>query len=169
MSTTYAAASCGFLPLHLYEGPSLERAAEVCAAINRFALESMGFGPVPAASRGLLDPMPLREMLNALDEVERFNGRPKMLGVPYSSHMVPAERLVAAVYTLLNFAPTRGADKEDDEIPVRFTAKRWGDDYVHFMLIGQRLRSELQDEEDDPEQQDDRGLSITSTVSEVAA
>lgn len=152
---TYADATCGFLPLHLYEGPSLERALDICQAINSFAMESMGFGPVSAKARTLLDPLGLRDMLDAVDEVTRFNGRPEMLGVSYSSYMHPAERLIAAVYTLLNF-PTRTTDKEDDEIPVRFTTRgRWtGDDVVHFLLVGQRLRSELDDEETDEEEQD---------------
>lgn len=163
--TTYAAASCGFLPLHLYEGASLERASGICSAINSFAMESMGFGPVPAANRKMLEPMPLRAMLDAVAEVERFNERPRMFGVNYGAYMVPAERLVAAVYTLLNFAPTRSDDKDDDEIPVRFTARdKWtGEDVVHFMLVGQRRKDDLDDEDDDPEEQPD--FAITEKVS----
>lgn len=141
--------SCGFLPLHLYDGPTMDRSIAICDAVIAFAMESMGFVPVPAQARALLDPLSLRDMLDAIDEVERYNTRPAMNGVSRSVHMVPAERLLAAVYTLLNFAPTRSDEKEDDEIPVRFTAKRWGDDYVHFMLIGQRLKSEVDSEEDE--------------------
>lgn len=155
MSRPLVPASCGFYPVHLYEGPSLDRALGICDAVNAFALESMGFDPVPAAARKLLAPLSLRDMLDALDEVERYNDRPAMDGVSRSVHMVPADRLIAAVYTLLNFAPTRSDDKEDDEIPVRFTSHRWGDDYVHFLMIGQRLKSEV-DREDDEVDEDDR-------------
>lgn len=155
MSRPLVPASCGFYPAHLYEGPALDRALGICGAVNAFAPESMGFDPVPAAARKLLSPLSLRDMLDALDEVERYNARPAMDGVSRSTYMVPAERLIAAVYTLLNFAPTRSDDKDDDEVPVRFTSHRWGDDYVHFLMIGQRLKSEV-DREDDEDEGDDR-------------
>lgn len=139
-----AAPTCGFLPLHLYEGPELDRAMRVCADINAFALAAMGIGnATPKAVEGLS----LRDMLDALDTVERWNARPKMEGVGYSMCMVPAERLIAAVYTLVNF-PLRPQDGDQDLI-VRFDSKHWGTDYVNALVV---IRQERKDEDEESEE-----------------
>lgn len=137
MSDQYAAPTCGFLPLHLYEGPELERAVDVCASINAFALATMGIGtPDPKAVADLS----LRDMLDALETVERYNDRPKMMTVPHSLYMVPAERLIAAVYTLVNFR-LRPQDGEQDAI-VCFTEQRWGTEYVNALVVARQERPE---------------------------
>lgn len=141
--TTYAAPTCGFLPLHLYEGPELDRAMRICADINAFALATMEIGsPDP---KGVAD-LSLRDMLDALDTVERWNARPKMECVGYSMCMVPAERLIAAVYTLVNF-PLRPQDDGQDLI-VRFDSKHWGTDYVNALVV---IRQERKDDDDEME------------------
>lgn len=140
-----APATTGFLPGHLYEGPELERAQEICAAINAFGLETMGLAKADPANVRHLS---LRQMLDAFAVVERWNDRPHTNGVSHSICMVPAERLVAAVYTLVHFAdPSPCGDEDDDTLPARFTQRRWGDDFVHFLLIGSREKGEI--EEDD--------------------
>jgi hypothetical protein len=141
-----APASTGFLPTHVYEGPELERAKDICSAINAFAMEGMGLGKADVAK---VQDLSLREMLDALALVERWNDRPKTEGVPYTLSIVPDERLVAAVYTLVNFADlSPDGDEESDDIPVRFTQRRWGDEYVHFLLIGNRNKRDVEDGED---------------------
>lgn len=144
--TTLAPASTGFMPGHLYEGPELERAKDICAAINAFAMETMGLGTAdPAKVRHLS----LREMLDAVAIVEKYNDQPSMNGVSRSVYMVPAERLVAAVYTLVHFCdPSPCGDKDDDDLIVRFTQKRWGHEFVHFLLVGNREKNEIEAEED---------------------
>lgn len=142
-----APSTTGFLPGHLYEGHDLERAKDICHAINAFAMETMGLGKGdPAKVRDLS----LRQMLDAVDLVERWNHRPQMDGISYSVCMVPAERLVAAVYTLVNFCSRSpcGGDDEDD-ILVRFTQHRWGDEFVHFILVGNREKKAIEAEDDD--------------------
>lgn len=147
--TTLAPATCGFLPLHVYEGPDLDRALDICHAVNAFAMEAMGLGK--ADPKAVAD-LSLRDMLDALETVKRWNRRPHMDGVSYSTSMVPAERLIAAVFTLVNFAdPSPCGDKDDDHMAVRFTQRRWGDNYVHFLLIGDRLASEVESDEDEEE------------------
>lgn len=140
---TYVAATCGFLPLHLYEGPELERAQDICAAINAFAMAAMGLGN--ANPKAVAD-LSLRDMLDALDTVERWNDRPKMEGVGYSMCMVPAERLIAAVYTLVNF-PLRPQDDGQDLI-VRFDNRHWGTDYVNALVVVRHERKEDDEMED---------------------
>ncbi len=145
--TTLTPATTGFLPTHLYEGPALERAKDICHAINAFAMETMGLGKADVAK---VKDLSLREMLDALEMVKRWNDRPVTDGVSYSVCMVPAERLIAAVYTLVhhcNRSPC--GDEDDDDILVRFTQHRWGDDYVHFLLIGNRDAKEMEGESDD--------------------
>lgn len=142
--TIYANATCGFLPLHLYEGLELERALTIVHAINTFALD--GIGLAHADPKPLAD-LSLQEMLDAVRIVERYNERPRMLGVGNSLTMVPADRLIAAVYTLINFYNPSAHDGDDgDDIPVRFTARRWGDETVHFLLIGARPKQTLEDD-----------------------
>lgn len=148
MSRTYADTTCGFLPLHLYEGTELDRAMDICHAINLFAMEGMGFG-AKADVEPLRD-LTLREMLDAVDMVEAWNDRPKMNGFGYTCCMVPAERLTAAVYTLLHFFDRSACDQDGDHIPVRFRFRSWGTDYVHFLLVGNREAQEFEvDEEED--------------------
>lgn len=153
--TTYSAATCGFLPLHLYEGPELDRASDICARINAFAIETMGLGCLGRADPKSVDCLSLQDMLDAVRVVKRFNARPKMYGVGASCHMVPDDRLTAAVYTLINFHDSRATGQDDDDIPVRFTARsRWtGDEHVHFLLVGNRPHSEVADDEQDDDQE----------------
>lgn len=142
-----APATCGFLPIHVYESPELERAKTICHAINQFAMESMGLGKADAEK---IADLSLRDMLDALEVVERWNARPRMHGVASSSTMVPAERLIAAVYTLIHFRELRPIGDEDgDTMPVRFTQRRWGTEYVHFLLVGNRDASTVQREEEE--------------------
>lgn len=141
--TIHVDATAGFLPLHLYDGPEFERAQRVCAAINAFALEE--FGLATARPADLID-VSLQDMLDCVRLVERWNARPKMYGVSYETIMVPDDRLTAAVYTLLHFK-SRSADKDDDSIPVRYREKRWGEETVHFLLVGARPASEIDEDE----------------------
>lgn len=134
----YAPPTCGFLPLHLYEGPDLDHASEIVAGINSLAFCAMGLGDAVVAKIAKLS---LREMLDAVDVVERFNDKPKILGETYSISMVPAERLVAAAYTLIHYAPY-GRD-EDDEIIARQDVTRWGEKKAHFVLVGARPASKI--------------------------
>jgi hypothetical protein len=144
----YAPSTCGFLPLHLYEGPDLDHASEIVAGINSLAFCAMGLGDAVVAKIAKLS---LREMMDAVDVVERFNRKPTMLGETYSISMVPAERLVAAAYTLLNYA-SYGRD-DDDDIVVRQDVTRWGEKKAHFVIVGARCASKINaDEEDDQEQ-----------------
>lgn len=140
----HAAPTCGFLPLHLYEGPELDRAQDICAAINAFAMAAMGIGN---ASPKAVQDLSLRDMLDALDTVERWNDRPKMEGVGYSMCMVPAERLIAAVYTLVNF-PLRPQDGNQDLI-VRFDNQRWGTDYVNALVVVRQERKDVDEESEE--------------------
>lgn len=145
--TALAPASTGFMPEHLYEGPELERAKDICHAINAFAMETMGLG---TADPNKVKVLSLRQMLDAVDLVERWNDRPHMNGVTYSVCMVPAERLVAAVYTLVNFCSRSPCgEDDDDDVIVRFTQKRWGDEFVHFLLVGNREKNEIEAESDE--------------------
>lgn len=132
-----ASSTTGFLPLHVYEGPALERALDICHAINAFALAEFDLAtPDP---RKLKD-LSLREMLDALAMVEAWNARPRISGETTSISFVPAERLIAAVYTLINFHnPSAIGDCDDDHIPARFTKRHWGDDVTHFLCVGSRL------------------------------
>jgi len=151
VSETLADQTCGFLPVHLYEGLELERAKTICHAINSLAMASMGLGDGADAPKVLRD-LSLRDMLDALETVERWNDRPKMMGVASSVSMVPAERLIAAAYTLMNFH-LRPQDDEDDLI-VRFDATRWGEKHAHLLIVARRDPDELdrdQDEDDEAE------------------
>lgn len=146
--TTYAPKTCGFLPLHLYEGPELERALAVVNEINSMAMSAMQIGK---SRTGLIEKMGLRDMLDAVEIVEAWNDRPKTNGESHSMALVPAERLTAAAYTLLNFKGCGGdTDKDDDHIVVRIDARHWGDDIAHWLLVGARTVAELEadDEED---------------------
>lgn len=149
--TTYAESSCGFLPLHLYEGADLERARNIVHAINLFALDGMGIG-VDRARPDVIADLSLQDMLDAVRTVERWNARPKMMGVGYSQSMVPDDRLTAAVYTLIHFHDQHAiGDADGDHIPVQFTAQHWGDKVVHFLLVGARPKPDAMDEDDDEE------------------
>lgn len=138
--------TCGFLPVHLYEGPDLDDALDICRAINSLAMCSMGLGcGVPE----LLRDVSLREMLDALETVERWNDRPRISGVASSVSMVPAERLIAAAYTLVNFH-LRPQD-EGTDVLVRFDKERWGETTAHFLAVCQRQLSEMNEAEDEDE------------------
>lgn len=66
------------MPLHLYEGPELERAHTIVHAINAFALDGMGLAhadPKPLAD------LSLQEMIDAVRIVECYNARPRMFGL----------------------------------------------------------------------------------------
>lgn len=149
MTTDIADPTCGFLPLHLYEGPELERAQSICAAINSLAMAGMGLGDGGAAAPKLLRDLSLRDMLDALDTVERYNDRPKISGVGYSVCMVPAERLIAAAYTLLHFFDKSASDQDGDDVPVQFAFSHWGEQRVHFLLVGNRPAADLADDEEE--------------------
>lgn len=145
--STLVAPTAGFGLNHIYEGPELERALEICHAINAFALEEFDLATAdPATVRDLS----LREMLDAVDMVMAWNDRPRVEGVAHSISFVPAERLIAAVYTLVNFAARSPCgDADDDHIPVRCTQRQWGTDYVHFLAVGNRRKSQSDDAEDE--------------------
>lgn len=139
--------STGFVGDHLYEGPELERAIEICSAINDFALEDLGLA---TADPKKVTDLTLREMIDAKDTVERFNTRPKIDSVTHSIFMVPDERLISAVYTLVHFCERSPCgDADDDHIPVRFTQRWWGEDYVQFLLIGNREKKAVEPEDED--------------------
>lgn len=144
---TLASPTTGFLPAHVHEGPALDRAREICRAINAFALAELDLAtPDPRK----LENLTLREMLDALATVEAWNDRPRVSGEAHSTSMVPAERLIAAVYTLIHFSdPSAIGDKDDDHIPVRFTKRHWGDDVTHFLAIGSRVAQPVSDCEDE--------------------
>lgn len=144
---TIVPATTGFMPTHLYDGPDLDRAQAICAAINAFAMETMGLGKAdPAKVRDLS----LRQMLDAVALVEQWNDRPHLNGVAHSICMVPAERLVAAVYTLVHFCQLSPCgDTDDDDIIVQFTQRRWGVDMVQFLVVGSRDAKATEDGEDD--------------------
>ena len=132
-----ASSTAGFLPLHVYEGSALERALDICHAINAFALAEFDLAtPDPRK----LEDVSLREMLDALAMVEAWNARPRISGETTSISFVPAERLIAAVYTLLHFhIPSADGDSDDDHIPVRFTKRSGGENVTHFLCVGSRL------------------------------
>lgn len=143
-----APATCGFLPVHLYEGPELERALGICSAINAFGLEELGLAK--ADPKAIAD-LSLRDMLDALETVERWNRRPHTTGGNRWTSMVPAERLTASVYTLVHFCNRASCGQSsDDHVPVRFTTRRWGEDIVHFLAVGARVATEI-DEFDEQE------------------
>lgn len=144
---TIADATCGFLPVHLYEGPELDRAMDICYAINSMAMAAMGLGDGASAPATLRD-LELRDMLDAVALVERYNDRPCISGVPQSVSMVPVECLIAAAYTLLHYFDKRAADQDDDETPVLFAFRHWGNDMVHFLIVGNRPAPQLADEDE---------------------
>lgn len=128
--------TAGFVPLHLYEDTELLRAQKIVAAINSFAMAPMGLGEAKPKD---LNGISLREMLAAVDVVERYNDRPRMSGVGTTICMVPDDRLTAAVYTLLHYA---GHDRDY----VIGTFKSWHG--VHFVAVGVRDVSEIEVGED---------------------
>jgi hypothetical protein len=138
--TTYAADTCGFLPLHLYEDRDLDHALDVVSAICAFGMEEF----VPnRASASALQEMSLQQMLDAVRLVERYNRRPVTLNRRQSFCAVPADRLTAAVYALLGYRP-RVADKDEDTIPVRFSQRRWGQLETFFLVVGGRPAAEFE-------------------------
>lgn len=142
--------TAGFLPLHAFWGPEFDRAQQIVASINSMAMESMGLGK---AETKILHDLSLRDMLDAVETVDQWNKMPSQDGISRSVYMVPAERLTAAAYTLLNFCDLHpNGDQDHDHIPVRFTKRNWGDDYVHFLLVGNRLKSEADAEDDEAEE-----------------
>lgn len=143
---TLLPATAGFLPLHLFWTPAFERAASIAHAINAFALETMGLAK---ADESQLRDLSLRDLLDAVATVEQWNEMPSQDGVSRSIYMVPAERLTAAVYTLIHFR-LRPQDETDDLI-VRMTERRWGDDVVHFLAVGRRDASDIEADNDEKE------------------
>jgi hypothetical protein len=144
---TYAPATCGFLPLHLYEGPDLEHASEIVAGINSLAMSAMDF--CDGDIRAIKD-LSLRQMLDAVEVVERYNRKPIPLGTTHHSYMVPAERLTAAAYTLIHFQ--RRWDDEDTEILV--SLKKLGSGgrkKVHVIAVGVCNEPEKTDETEETE------------------
>ena len=139
-----APATCGFLPLHLYDGPDLERAADICSAINLFALEGIGLGG--RADPKLLRDLSLQDMLDAVQMIKIWNDRPRMIETSHSIRVVPDDRLTAAVYALIHFHNPYAAGAYQDEVPAQFTLRRFGDDITHFLLVGGRYRSDQEDE-----------------------
>lgn len=86
----------------------IERAKEICAAINKGAMIVMGFGgEIPK----WLDDVSLAEMVEAAHMVEAMGVETQPDGSKIVT-MYPDDRLVAAVYTLLNFE----ADDPDDGV-----------------------------------------------------
>ncbi len=89
-------------------------------------------------------------LLDAVDRVEHWNNRPSMMGVSHSVWIVPDPRLVAAVYALLHYSdPHPCGDKDDDELVVRFTQRRFGDDFAQFLIVGDRQSKETEPGADD--------------------
>lgn len=135
--------TAGFFPLHVFWGPEFDRAQQIVASINSMAMESMGLGD---AETQILHDLSLREMLDAVETVKQWNRMPKQNGITREHYVVPDARLTAAAYTLLHYFD-RNADKDDDHIPVRFSFRHWGEDKVHFLLVGNRLKSDADDDE----------------------
>lgn len=139
--------ACGFFPEHVYYGQRLDRSLEICDAINSFAMEAMGFEQDLAETRKritLLNDLSLRDMLDALECVESWNSRHVPMEQSKTINFVPAERLIAAVYTLVNFPPD-----DEDNLVVRYTSKYWGDDFINFLMVGRRPKSKISNAEED--------------------
>lgn len=127
--------------LTIPEGEDLVRAISIVAAINSFVYESMGLGtahPKPLAE------LTLREMLDAVDAVKAWNGRPDRT----SAHMVPDDRLTAAVYAWLHYSGTTRAFEPDGDELVLVASERG---LKKFLLIGLRHPSKFADDDDDHE------------------
>lgn len=121
----------------------MSKSHEIVAAINRFALETIGIAQVSSADRDLLLDLSLREMLAAVDEINVENDKPAPPGQSKIITVVPDDRLTSAVYTLLHWR-LRPFD-EDDDVLVRFTEGGLVP-RVHFLAVCQRENSQLQED-----------------------
>lgn len=138
--TTIAAPTCGFLPLHLYEGQGLDDAFRIVDEINRFALAGMGIGV--SASPALLRTLSLQDLLDAVRTVDAWNDRPSTSSLSREISMVPSDRLTAAVYALINFHSPWAFGPDGDVVPVQFTTPSSAGMITHFLLVGARMKQE---------------------------
>lgn len=122
--------TAGFYPLHAFWGPDFDWACNVVHAINSFALEVMDLAK---AKPDLIQDLSLRELLGAVDLVEAWNQCPFQEGQYREIFMVPADRLTAAVYTLLHFRLHSPSD--DQDLLARFSETRSDGDVDHLLLV----------------------------------
>lgn len=78
------------------------RALKIVRAINDRAF--LGMGMVKPEDLDSLESVSLSDMIDATRAVEAINEEAKQKGGSHTIYIVPAERLIAAVYTLENYA-----------------------------------------------------------------
>lgn len=123
------------------EPNDLERLTSIVAAINSFCYETMGLRtaePKPLAE------LSLREMIDAVDAVKAWNARPNRT----SAHMVPDDRLTAAVYCWLHYSGTRRAFEPAGDELVLVASERGK---KKFLIIGLRDPSDIVDGDEEAE------------------
>lgn len=90
------------------ERRAFEHAVNICQSINAYCFIGMGM-PELAKAPVDLSKLSLREMLDAYELVERHNHASWRArdGKSHTSYLVPDPRLIAAVYVLFNYTPSR--------------------------------------------------------------
>lgn len=101
--------TCGFNPEHLYLTEEFERAQDIVGAMIDIYMGDLGCDPdeLPTADKfeaacKLLAHLSLSDMLNARAVIERWNERPSGGGGKWIM-CVPEDRLIAAIYTLVQY------------------------------------------------------------------
>ena len=124
----------------------LERAKEIVAAINSFCFAGMSRRDADLAT---LKEVSLKEMIEANDVVCAENDRArtwaKENGGGYSAMTHPDPRLIAAVYTFLNYSPSDRDDDEEDNLILRVDLPG---NRVQFLIAGIRTVNPPEDEND---------------------
>lgn len=109
--------TCGFYPVHLYLGETYDRADQIIDAICCFSLAEIGLTEVTPETIATLARLDLADMLAAKNVIDLMNRMPVPAGAPRTIHVVPDDRLIAAVYTWLHYCA--GDDTGRDNVVVR--------------------------------------------------
>lgn len=115
-----------------------ERALKIVRAINDRGFLCMGM--VKPEDIDSLEGVSLSEMIDATRAVEAINEEAKKSDGPHTIYIVPAERLIAAVYTLENYA--------SDNSPIAMTpTKEWPFARRAVAVVGLQLKEIETDDE----------------------
>lgn len=115
-----------------------ERALKIVRAINDRSFLCMGM--VKPEDIDSLEGVSLSEMTDATRAVEAINEEAKQKGGPHTIYIVPAERLIAAVYTLENYA--------SDNCPIAMTpTHEWPYSRRAVAVVGLELKEIETDDE----------------------
>ncbi len=130
--------TCGFWPEHLLWTPELERAIMIVGHINDVYIATHilpDYAQTALRALAALEGVSLMDMMRAKERVESWNDRPTPPGATRALYCIPDDRLVAAVYTLINYGDSASVGRDSLIVLVQRPTE------TTFLAVGVRGRN----------------------------